>query len=259
MPPQSTHTPDEAENSRRQWAELSQLVSGLAHEIKNPLSTVRLNMRLLAEDLARYNDEEHERLQRRLKLAADEAERVENILRDFLRYAGKVELSLQQADLVDVISELHDFFAPQAAASNVVFRTDLPEQAVMCLLDVGLIKQALLNLMINATQAMQGRGGELLIRLGHRDGWVNIEVIDTGPGIPPENIEGIFDAYWSTKADGSGLGLPTARRIVREHHGRLSVDSEVGKGTRFVIALPVDDGASESSSTPSPPTDNIDG
>jgi signal transduction histidine kinase len=259
LPPQSTHTPDEAENSRRQWAELSQLVSGLAHEIKNPLSTVRLNMRLLAEDLARYNDEEHERLQRRLKLAADEAERVENILRDFLRYAGKVELSLQQADLVDVISELHDFFAPQAAASNVVFRTDLPEQAVMCLLDVGLIKQALLNLMINATQAMQGRGGELLIRLGHRDGWVNIEVIDTGPGIPPENIEGIFDAYWSTKADGSGLGLPTARRIVREHHGRLSVDSEVGKGTRFVIALPVDDGASESSSTPSPPTDNIDG
>lgn len=242
---------NDAENSRQQWAELSQLVGGLAHEIKNPLSTVRLNLRLLAEDLARYHDPEHDRLRRRLKLAVGEAERVENILRDFLRFAGKVELSPRPADVVDVISDLHDFFAPQAAAGNVVLRTALPDHPVICRMDVGLIKQALLNLMINATQAMAGQGGELLIRLGERDGWIDIEVIDTGPGIEPDRLDRIFDAYWSSKPEGSGLGLPTARRVVREHRGRLSVDSEVGKGTRFVIALPRDDGPTDP--PPSPP------
>lgn len=243
MPPQSSHRPDEAETSRQQWTDLAQMVNGLAHEIKNPLSTVRLNLRLLSEDLDRYSDSEHERMQRRLKLAANEAERVENTLRDFLRFAGKVELAPVRTDLVEVIGELHDFYAPQAAAGSVVLRMSLPDEPVWCMIDVGLIKQAMLNLMINATQAMKDTGGELLIRLARQGAWIRIEVIDTGPGIPAEVLANIFEAYWSTKSDGSGLGLPTARRIVREHHGQLRVDSEVGKGTRFVILLPVDDGA----------------
>jgi signal transduction histidine kinase len=232
-------TPD-AENSSPQWEELSHLVNGLAHEIKNPLSTVRLNLRLLNEDLARFDDAEHDRIRRRLQMVADEAQRVEDTLRDFLRFAGKVELSLEQADVVDILDELQEFFAPQASASNVVLRTSLPDHPVICRLDVGLIKQALLNLMLNATQAMSASGGELLLRVTEDNGSANIEVTDTGPGIPADDLDHIFDAYWSTKPDGSGLGLPTVRRIVREHGGRLTVDSEPGKGTRFVMSLPCD-------------------
>jgi len=222
-------------------AELSQIVGGLAHEIKNPLSTINLNLKLLGEDLERYRDEEHLRLARRLHRVQDEAERLRQILDDFLHYAGRHELSLAQVDLRDIISDLQDFFLPQAEASGVVLRTNLGDNPILCQLDANLFKQALLNLMINATQAMSDGGGELLIRLGTQGENTNaqIEVIDTGPGIAPENLQNIFRAYWSSKTGGSGLGLPTARRIVREHGGMMNVESEPGKGTRFIITLPL--------------------
>jgi signal transduction histidine kinase len=104
--------------------------------------------------------------------------------------------------------------------------------------DANLLKQAVLNLMINSTQAMAD-GGELLIRLAPRRGEAVLEVTDTGKGIPPEDQARIFQVYYSTKKGGTGLGLPTTQRIIREHGGTLSVQSQVGKGTRFVIALPL--------------------
>ncbi|MBN1943034.1 MAG: two-component sensor histidine kinase [Phycisphaerae bacterium] len=220
-------------------AELSQIVGGLAHEIKNPLSTINLNLKLLGEDLARHRDEEHLRLARRLRYVQTEAERLRQILDDFLHYAGRHELTLAGADLRDVVCDLRDFYAPQAASSRVVLRTDVGEKSVFCRVDVNLIKQALLNLMINATQAMAD-GGELLLRVGVEGDQARIEIIDTGPGVPPEDLQNIFRAYWSTKTGGSGLGLPTARRIVREHGGTMNVDSEPGKGTRFIILLPME-------------------
>ncbi len=220
-------------------AELSQIVGGLAHEIKNPLSTINLNLKLLGEDLERYRDEEHLRLARRLHRVQDEAERLRQILDDFLHYAGRHELTLATVDLRNVVSDLRDFFLPQAEACGVVLRTNLGDKPVLCRLDANLFKQSLLNLMINATQAMSNGGGEMLIRLGVQGENAQIEVIDTGPGIAPENLQNIFRAYWSSKTGGSGLGLPTARRIVREHNGTMNVESEPGKGTRFIIALPL--------------------
>lgn len=229
-------------------AEISQIVGGLAHEIKNPLSTINLNLKLLGEDLARYKDEEHQRFARRLHHVQEEAERLRQILDDFLHYAGRHELNLHRVDLRDVVSELRDFFAPQAAASHVVLRTDIDPAPVVCQLDTNLFKQALLNLMINATQAMED-GGELLVRIHAPNENACLEVIDTGPGIEPEHLQNIFRAYWSSKSDGSGLGLPTARRIIREHGGTMSVESELGKGTRFVISLPLEKEKSEISNT----------
>lgn len=220
-------------------AELSQIVGGLAHEIKNPLSTINLNLKLLGEDLARYRDEEHLRLARRLQSVQGEAERLRQILDDFLHYAGRHELTLADVDLRDIVSDLRDFFLPQAEASGVVLRTNLGDKPILCRLDANLFKQSLLNLMINGTQAMSD-GGELLIRVGIQGDTAQLEVIDTGPGISPENLQNIFRAYWSNKAGGSGLGLPTARRIVREHGGTMNVESEPGKGTRFVITLPME-------------------
>ena len=222
---------------QEQLVELRQLAGGLAHEIKNPLSTINVNLKLLSEDLGRLTDDEHRRWLLRLESVQHEADRLKGILDDFLRFAGKHELDLAVMDVRRLAGELVDFFTPQAEAAGVVMRTALPEE-VLCLVDANLIKQALLNLMINAVQAMAGPG-ELLIRAGrHRDEGV-VEIIDTGPGMQTEELAKIFQAYYSTKQGGSGLGLPTTRRIVREHHGTIRVESEPGKGTRFIVALPL--------------------
>lgn len=219
-------------------AELGQLAGGLAHEIKNPLSTINVNLKLLAEDLQREEDPVHRRWLIRLQGVQSEAGRLRDILDDFLRYAGKHELQPVVADLRGLIGELTDFFAPQAEAARVVMRTSLPDSPVRCKVDSDLIKQALLNLMINAVQAMN-QGGELLIRLSSARGQAVLEVTDTGPGIPPGDLGKVFQVYYSTKKQGSGLGLPTTRRIIREHDGAIQVHSEVAKGTRFVVTLPL--------------------
>lgn len=217
--------------------ELGQLVGGLAHEIKNPLSTISLNLQLLGEDLRVHDDETHRRLLRRLSSVQEETVRVRDILDDFLRFAGKIELSLDVVDLAGLIEELVDFFSPQADAARIILRTSIPPEPVKCRVDPNLVKQAILNLLLNAVQAMK-EGGELLVRLTEAKSKAIIEVIDTGPGIPKDDLEKIFNIYYSTKARGTGLGLPTTRRIVRELDGTIKVESEVGKGTRFVISLP---------------------
>ena len=158
-----------------------------------------------------------------------------------MRFAGKVELAAATGDLRRVVEELLDFFAPQAEANHVVLRSTLPEAPVRCKIDVNLLKQAILNLMINAVQAMPD-GGELLLRLSSQRDSAVIEVIDTGPGISPDELAKVFEVYFSTKSHGSGLGLPTTRRIVREHGGAIRAESELGKGTRFVITLPLERG-----------------
>jgi len=218
--------------------ELSRLTGGLAHEIKNPLSTINMNLKLLAEDLVHNDSELHQRWLRRLEAVQDETERLRSILDDFLRYAGKHELQLEDRDLRSVVEEITDFFAPRAEASDVIMRTSPGDREVTCSIDVNLIKQALLNLMINAVDAMSG-GGELIVNVSGDNGKAVVEVIDTGPGVKPEDLPHVFGVYFSTKSGGSGLGLPTARRIVREHGGKISVDSEFGKGSKFIISLPL--------------------
>jgi len=219
-------------------AELGRIAGGLAHEIKNPLSTINVNLRLLAEDLARHRDDEHQRWLRRLGGVQEETDRLRTILDDFLRYAGKYEMVFAPADLRRVVSELIDFFGPQAADAHVVIRSALPDGPVRCEVDEKLLKQALLNLMINAVQAMD-KGGELLMKVDGGADRATVEVIDTGPGIAPEEVPRIFEVYYSTKKRGTGLGLPTTRRVIREHGGSIRLESEPGKGTRFVICLPL--------------------
>ena len=223
---------------REQLLELGQLAGGLAHEIKNPLSTINVNLELLSEDLARYEGPQKHRWLTRLTGVQDETDRLRRILEDFLHYAGRVELSAERVDLRSLVEELTDFFEAQADAAGVIMRTALPDEQVSCIVDTKLIKQAMLNLMINAVQAMP-QGGELLLRLSARRDQAVVEVIDTGAGISAEQAEKIFDVYYSSKPGGSGLGLPMTRRIVQEHHGQLTVESEPGKGTRFIIALPM--------------------
>lgn len=218
-------------------AELGTLTAGLAHEIKNPLSTIQLNLQLLQEDLPAESII-GSRVHNRLRTVRQEASRLREILDDFLKYAGNLTLEPERADLGQILEELCDFFAPQASVSRVNVRLDRPPEPVMASVDVKLLKQAVLNLMLNATQAMTG-GGDLMLRTRREGASASITVTDTGPGMPAEAVQKIFEAYYTTKKGGTGLGLPMTRRIVEEHGGTIQVASELGKGTSVTMRFPI--------------------
>jgi signal transduction histidine kinase len=220
-------------------AEIGTLTGGLAHEIKNPLSTVQLNLQLLQEDLDPH-DPAHARIAHRLETVNREAGRLRDILEDFLRFAGNLELRLQPVNLNSILEELADFFAPQAQLNKVQLRFKPSPDPIVVSVDPRLIKQAILNLMINALQAMT-TGGELILSATKSDSppTATIDVIDTGPGVPPDKREKIFQAYYSTKKAGTGLGLAMTKRIIEEHGGQIGVTSEPNKGSDFYIKLPM--------------------
>jgi signal transduction histidine kinase len=217
-------------------AELGTLTGGLAHEIKNPLSTISLNLQLLREDLP--DVESSARLISRLETVQKEASRLRDYLDDFMRFAGKIELQRSTVDLHALMEELVDFYTPQAQFQRVQIRLRKPEKPVVANVDERLVKQAVLNLMINALQAMPEAGGEIILSTREEPGWVFIDVTDTGRGMPPETLARIFDAYYSTKKGGTGLGLAISRRIAEEHGGRITVVSEAGKGSVFSLEFP---------------------
>jgi signal transduction histidine kinase len=218
-------------------AELGTLTGGLAHEIKNPLSTVQLNLQLLQEDIS-PKDPGYARVVSRLNTVRNETSRLRDILDDFLRYAGRLELDRKPVDLNLLSEDLVDFFTPQAQLQRVQLRLKKSPQPVIAEVDPKLIKQTVLNLMINGTQAMT-QGGEMILTVEALDGLADIEVIDTGPGIPPDAVARIFQAYYSTKKGGTGLGLPMAKRIAEAHGGDLIVESAPGKGSKFTLRLPL--------------------
>lgn len=218
-------------------AELGTLTGGLAHELKNPLSTISLNLQLLSEDVSR-DDPATARIAKRLDVVQREAARLKDILDDFLRYGGKMELERKPVELNDLCEEMVDFFSPQASLQKVQLRLRRADEPVVVRADPKLIKQAVLNLLINALQAIVD-GGEIILTVSRVGGWGQIDVTDTGRGMPPEVREMIFVAYFSTKRAGTGLGLAMTRRIVEEHNGRITVKSEMGKGTSLTIQLPL--------------------
>lgn len=237
--------------SAERLAELGRMTGGLAHEIKNPLSTIGLNAQLLAEDLAESTlpPEEAQRLTRRIDSLGREVDRLRGILTDFLQFAGRIHLDPEPIDVNELVDELVDFFLPQARDAGVRLRSQYAPRPAMALVDSSLFKQALLNLLINATQALQTQPKppdgelekELMIRVELEQGpprQVAVHVTDTGPGVAEDELARIFEPYYSTTGGGTGLGLPTARRIIEEHQGHIEVHSEVGRGSDFVIRLP---------------------
>jgi signal transduction histidine kinase len=234
-------------------AEIGAMTGGLAHEIKNPLSTIGLNAQLLAESLADLPipDDTRSRLLVRMNALRREVERLRDILADFLAFAGKVHLEPVRTDLNELVGELVDFYLPEAERHGVRLRPALWKEPVLATVDPKLVKQAVLNLLINATQALVGRRGgasdaprEIILRTApgreaDNGPVARIHVTDTGPGIDRATLAQIFTPYFTTKSGGSGLGLPTARRLIEEHGGRIDVHTEPGKGSDFVITLPI--------------------
>jgi len=219
------------------YTELAALAGGLAHEIKNPLSTIRLNMELLAEDFSESPAQRDRRALAKIQLVQAECLRLENLLNDFLRFARLGQMSLEPADLNAEVARALDFFQPKADESRIDVMRYLDPELPTVQLDRETFQAALLNLILNAQQSMEG-GGQLVIRTHEIPGAVILDLIDTGCGIEPEVERKMFEAFYSTKPGGSGLGLPTAKRIIEAHGGKIFVESEAGRGTKFTIVLP---------------------
>jgi signal transduction histidine kinase len=231
---------------------LARLAGGLAHEIKNPLSTMAINLSLLEEVWSRGPrgssapastgsselGPRETRSLKRLRILKNEVSRLEGILDDFLRFARGGVVDRSPHDLVSVIREVLEFVEPENEALGIRTHVELPATLPLMMLDVGAFKQALLNLLVNGRQAMPG-GGEFILRAQRRGNYVEISITDTGAGMDEGELARCFDLYWSTKTGGTGLGLPTVRRIVEEHEGTINVVSEKGRGTSFSIVLPL--------------------
>ena len=232
--------PDAQQEHRRLQAEnteLATLAGGLAHEIRNPLSTIGMNLELLAEELENDDSQRARRMLRRIANLQGECRNLEEILNAFLQFARAGELHLSDGNLNTIVSDYVDFLEPQANSMEVELRPHLDSDLPVVMLDKSLMRQALVNLCRNAIEAMpEGGSIDLLTRTRGDD--VVLEIIDTGKGMDEKTREQMFQAFFSTRSGGSGLGLPTVRKIVEAHHGRISCESEVGKGTRFTITLP---------------------
>jgi len=240
--------PNDRKDHLAQLEEVSKLTGGLAHEIKNPLSTIKVNLQLVSEELddpslsesgrAAGDSRRLGRAMRKIAVIQKETDRLEQILDGFMRYVDRTELHPVSVDVNELIGDMIDFYSPQANSRSVTIHQGLYVQPLTCKIDADMLKQVILNLFINAQQAMSG-GGELIIRTDRQQNDAVIQISDTGEGIAPDRLPHIFDAYYSSRPQGSGLGLPTAKKIIEAHNGSIAVNSEPGKGTSFTIRLPL--------------------
>ena len=234
---------DESVQARAEtYAEFAALVGALAHEIRNPLSTIRLNMELLAEDFESTDPESptkqrDRRAKAKIELVRQECDRLQKLLGDFLDFARQESLNLEPGSLNAEIEQMLDFFAPRAIEAHVELVRYLDPELPMVRLDRETFRSAVLNLLINSIQAMDA-GGQLVVRTRPSGLGVVLELIDTGQGMTEETLAKVFRAFYTTKQGGSGLGLPTARKIVEAHGGTIDIESAPGRGPKVAIWLP---------------------
>lgn len=237
------------------YADLAELAGGFIHDIKNHLGTLSLNLQLLAEDFESPQTPRERKALTKVDRLRGECQRLLDLSNDFLRFARVKDLERQPTSLSALIEEMLDFFLPMARSGNIEIKSYLPVDLPLVDLDRDLFKQALLNLLLNAQQAMP-EGGTLTLQARAEPDQVCLELIDTGKGMAPDVVAQVFRPFYTTKPGGSGLGLPTARKIILAHGGTIHVESAVGVGTRFTLRLPRQNGQA---TTPAMPLADLNG
>ncbi|MEZ6097030.1 MAG: ATP-binding protein [Pirellulaceae bacterium] len=237
MDPDAVEQLASPQSLRDQYDELAGLAGMLAHEVKNPLSVIRMNMELLAEDMEAVDSPEARRAKDRIAIVNRQCVRLETLLADFLRFARMQSLELKTGSLNDQISHVLDFYSPTCKLQGIeivrYLETDLP----MIKLESQTLQAALINLVKNAIEAMPN-GGQLVARSRITRGGVALDLIDTGVGIDHKTLLNMFKTFYTNKEGGSGLGLPMARKIIEAHGGRINVQSALGTGTQFTLEFP---------------------
>jgi signal transduction histidine kinase len=223
--------------SMEQYTELAEMAGGFIHDIKNHLGTLSLNLQLLAEDFEEPQNQRERRALERITRLHGECAKLVNLSNDFLRFARAQELHREHTPLELVVERVIDFLNPTARQRGIEITWFPAPNLPAVNLDREVFEQALLNLMLNAEQAMPD-GGTLSL-LSRCDGdWVCLDVIDTGCGMTADELQKVFRPFHTTKKTGTGLGLPTARKIVLAHGGTIDMQSEPGRGTKVTIRLP---------------------
>ncbi len=220
------------------YTDLAELAGGFIHDVKNHLGTFSLNLQLLAEDFAEPQNQKERRALERVKRLQSECNRLVDISNDFLRFARIQELDLQPTAIEDIVNELIDFLSPTAKASNINLSWYPSAMLPVIPLDRELFRQALLNVLLNAEQAMPN-GGNITLQAHPLNNGVLLDVIDTGCGMTEEQRQKAFKPFHTTKPNGNGLGLATTRKVILAHGGKIDLQSELGRGTKVSIWLPV--------------------
>jgi signal transduction histidine kinase len=223
----------ELELSRRLSA-IGRLTSGVGHEVKNPINAIVVHLELLRNKL----DASDDRALRHLDIIQSEIQRLDRVVQTLVDFSRPVELQLEEQDLRHVVSSVLMLASAELETRSVRVVNLLPEYPVMANVDSDLMKQALLNVVLNGGQAM-AEGGVLEVRLGADPRMASITIRDEGEGIPDDVRPKIFDLYFTTKREGSGIGLAMTYRILQLHNGEVDVQSQPGKGTTFVLRLPL--------------------
>jgi signal transduction histidine kinase len=216
-------------------AALGQLTAGLAHELRNPLGTIRASAEMLNKKAARDKPEVMSEMAGYIQ---SEVDRMNSLITSFLNFARPLEVHPAEADLRSVIADVFNQQAELARSRNVALIEEVAANAAVFQFDADLMKVALSNLVQNAIQA-SAEGQQVKVEVAGAGSKVLVRVIDQGSGISPQHLESIFNPFFTTKAQGVGLGLAIVAKIVDEHRGAIQPISELGKGTTFELTLPV--------------------
>jgi PAS domain S-box-containing protein len=220
-------------------ASLTTIAAAVAHEIKNPLGAISIHLQLMQRTLAKENSENADPIiNKYFGILNEEVDRLNHIVVDFLFAVRPMLLELREKNVNPLIEELAELVRAELEEAHIRLLLELDEKLPPALIDERYMKQVLLNLIKNAQAAMPN-GGLLTIATQTSDNEIRISVCDTGTGISAENLKKIFDPYFTTKDNGTGLGLTLVFKIIREHQGEISVESREGEGTNFEIILPV--------------------
>ncbi|MFZ0630782.1 MAG: ATP-binding protein [Acidobacteriaceae bacterium] len=222
----------ELEVSRR-MASIGRLTAGVGHEVKNPINAIVVHLELLRNKVHAGGD-----ALRHLDIIQSEIRRLDRVVQTLVDFSRPVELQLKDQDLRGVVSSVLMLASAELETRGVIVESQMPSRPVLSRVDADLLEQALLNVVLNGAQAMSS-GGTLSVRLSEDSRWATIRIRDQGEGIPDEIRARIFDLYFTTKKEGSGIGLAMTYRIVQMHHGQIDVESKSGSGTTFVLRLPV--------------------
>ena len=221
----------------KQYSELAQIAGSLAHEIKNPLSVIRMNMELVEEDLEESETSRERRVWTKLQTVHAQCQRLEKLLNDFMKFARLRELDLEIGSLNRQITSVLDMYEAQARAQGVQINRYLDPELPAMHLDQETLQGALANLVKNALESMP-EAGELTAITRVTPAGIAMDLIDTGCGMSDNTALNMFNAFYTTKPTGSGLGLPMARKVVQAHGGRIDVQSQEEQGTNYTLEFP---------------------
>jgi len=220
----------------RRLTAINSLTGGVAHEIKNPLNSIALRLEVLR---ARVAGETTDDVDEQFAVLSSEVTRLDRVVRTFLDFSRPVDLNPERVDLAELVADVLLFIEPDAARHGIRTRFIRPAAPVCIEAGRDLLRQALLNIAGNAVEAMENGGGDLTIHIECNEESCAIVIADTGPGIPPDQREKIFQLYYTTRPRGTGIGLAMAFRAAQLHGGTIEVNSEMGKGTEFRVLLPL--------------------